>query len=524
MVTIPRSPGPRLTLKTPTGGAGGGRSSGGAVGEVLGDVGASLLNFATNRLAAIEKRDAALQKLQDATNLTAFDNGATRGAAEIAATMKVEDDPSSPGFTDRVHSKVTTMLDALEKTATTGVGGKKLLSESAAVELKETRESILTSVFKNGLKTEFAAMGKSAVDSVAVARQDSAANVLARPENFERALATLPMTLERFADVLTPEQEREAMSLGTRSLVIAKINGEITAGGFAAARSILVDERFEGAFPLKERLALIDDIDSAEDARFEHFADIDANAEKMRKREREERAVELTLGIADGATGEGAVIEALRLRQIDRRQFGQLMTALSRAEPDDVNAVAALGLRADVLDGRAGVTEILASHAVGEIDLDTAEELIGAADQVTRRGGVLARADVRAARGFVDSTIGGIRGPLAILDSASSERTQNALRDFDNQVRKAGESGQSFDPFAIADEVVEGFRTKPPSPTAFRRPRYLVGMRASPDIDKSMLRTLDALDRGLITQQEAMEEIMNLEAIEDALEQRSAKQ
>ena len=496
----------------------------GAPGAALADFGTTLADVAgqaaERRRLAIKEEQARLQRIADATGLGEGQAKAPRIGAETVARWRKERDRADPSYTDDLLEELDGRLGTLREEIIGEQDGRRLLSDGAVVRLNGIFESVKTSAFEEALRDQGKGMTDKALDTAAEGRLSAAAGVVATPESFEAALAMGPLAVLPLADALTANQERDEIAAWRRAVIAGKIRGEIDLGNFAGARDVLADERYFADLPGDQRQTLSAAIDTAEDARNERVEKVRRDAEAVAKESREQTAAALTLGIAEGATTEGKLIEALRGRLIDRSQFNQLSNALASGQEGADHPVAALALRADALDGRAGVVEILNSHAAGEITLGTAEELLGVADQVSRRGGVLARADVRGARAIVDQTIGGVRAPLAVLDSAASERTQNALREFDARIRQAGDKGAPFEPFAIADEVVEAYRLTPPSPTAFRKPKYLVGTRAKPNVDETMRRTLGALDNGLITPEEAMEELRNLDRIEDALAQR----
>ena len=74
-----------------------------------------------------------------------------------------------------------------------------------------------------------------------------------------------------------------------------------------------------------------------------------------------------------------------------------------------------------------------------------------------------------------------------------------------------------------SDDVASGFRLVPASPTAFRRPRYLVGTRAAPELEETLLRTLDARESGELEGADFWREIENLRRLEAALAERERR-
>ncbi|MCB1631040.1 MAG: hypothetical protein KDI23_04365 [Pseudomonadales bacterium] len=246
------------------------------------------------------------------------------------------------------------------------------------------------------------------------------------------------------------------------------------------------------------------------------------DAERALKDAQDARAAEFRVGIMEGAVGERDLTMALETGQIDLQAFNSLLPALQaeREQRDDPTRV--VRLQRDIGDGTASEAQVWSAYADGALSKGTAVALMKQAESVRRGGGVLARDDVQRQRAYVDATVGGMRGPLAVLDSASSQRVANAIREYDERVAaeydRAKADGRPFDPKAVADAVVDLYRPSPPDRLALPRPLF-AGERPSSleDVQAVRQRTAEAAFSGDITPEQAAEQERLLQQYEEAL-------
>jgi len=243
---------------------------------------------------------------------------------------------------------------------------------------------------------------------------------------------------------------------------------------------------------------------------------LESRAERERQERQEAAATSFAVRVLDGDVGQGDLRDALERRAIDRQQFAWLDALRTAPETIVDDPTAALELYSAAAGAEPDVPRRLAeARARGLIRTETAVSYLRTFESARQQGGRLADADVKRQAGRIDQTLGGMRGPLAILDQAQSERVQGALQEYHTRILDQPEEP----PAAIADDIIERYRLAPQPVTALPAPRYLVGTRAAPDVTASMAATLDALERGEITELEAGREILNLEAIAEIMEE-----
>lgn len=250
------------------------------------------------------------------------------------------------------------------------------------------------------------------------------------------------------------------------------------------------------------------------------------DADRARKQAQDARELELLVQALDPEQGlsESSVLAEGAERNVDAAAVSRLISAV-RAEKeveDDPNVT--LNLSRDALANDPTIPSRVVQAMENQlISGETAIQIVGQHDQASRRGGILAREDVQRAREFVDANVGGLRGPLAILDSAGSARTARALREYDRLVTQADGNGKPFDPMEIADQVTSRYRLAPRDITELPRPLFLVGNRAQPDIEATRSATLEAMDNQEISRETAAEELKLLEEMETILSRRSER-
>ena len=390
-------------------------------------------------------------------------------------------------------------------------------------------------------------------DSLAVKNINAAEKRL--DESFDRRLAAIgkgiqedpglslddPLDLfKKYDSILRDEIEFMAISPSKRQAKLRDGQGEIARSiisevintdeddRFDRARSLLASDELEEVLDpadrrqITNRLLVLEEAQRKENVRLQK--EQEALEEKVLKERQDTKEIELIAEILapeSEVTEDRLVMEALT-GNISREGLGRLRTILDSEAGGEDDPDTVLGLTQDALDADPTVPDRVAeAMETGSISGNTAVEIYGKFEGAQRRGGALAREDVKRARRFVDQTIGGVRGPLAVLDSASSARVQRALRDFDNAVTQAESLGQDPNPQDIADNIVARYRVTPPAPNEFAKPRFLVGTRAQPDIQATTQRTLQALDAGEISRTEAAQELRLIDEIAEAVSQRT---
>jgi len=187
------------------------------------------------------------------------------------------------------------------------------------------------------------------------------------------------------------------------------------------------------------------------EARDKELLRLRTEAEASAKKEHEDRQdatfVRVILGIAKGEVSEDLVFLLLEKGGLSAIQHGKALKLLREdgviSDPDTL-----LALEVDVRLGEKTFEDIENAENISNKDKRI---LIALVDTVERRGGILARDDIKRLRTNISQLIGGVRGPLAILQPGATRRTRNAIVEFENRVL-AGE-----DPQAVHDSVLDAF-------------------------------------------------------------------
>lgn len=236
----------------------------------------------------------------------------------------------------------------------------------------------------------------------------------------------------------------------------------------------------------------------------------DAREQRNLQRRQHEAFGDALVRIAANDMTQEQLAELLARDVISPEDYRVAQTDLRRAASDDGNAALELDLRIDVLNGEATLGDLL-SHR-DELSTDEMTRLVDLADQVARRGGALAREDVQQSMDIIRSFVGGVRGPLAVLDQEASAREARALEEFTTRLAPDGSNQR-----ALREEVIQNFRRPTALPSVFDAPvsRYLPRsgqMNSNPELLRSAIR--DAMEQlaedrtaGLITPEEADYEV-----------------
>ena len=363
---------------------------------------------------------------------------------------------------------------------------------------------------------------------------------LARKRQVDAGNAQLVRNLDRYADLYARStNELEQQDIRNKALLdladaaeVGLISQEERAKRELAwengSEAVLVRRTIQEDPELAE--AMLTDPESfrnlSEDTRVALSRQASARAETMRKErirllEKAERdadkartdAQEREFGRLFGAVLEDAVTDrdldqALAERRINGSQFARLRTTLeSEAEPsDDPNVL--LAMYEDLDDGLLTKERVLTAFSNGLITRERATELRNAIDRGVNEV-------QKNARRFVREHVGGVTGPMAVLDAQSSIRVANAEREFFERV------AANEDPWEVADSVVSRYRRVEPNLTALPRPLFVSG---DPDtlegIEASMKRTVEAFENQQIDEETFRKEADILKQRENLIRER----
>ncbi len=389
--------------------------------------------------------------------------------------------------------------------------------------IDKARQKMLASVKNDAVREQF--------DALSATRAEDEFDVMARHVLTQRRVADDAVSEARLSEAADdaavafndPERVDRSLAVARDEIFgLAQRNGwseEVAQSKIEEVQTTILKSVIEAASAVDPIAArkLFADRNELIDGRVQ--ADIERAIQRDEKTARvaEEKAVEENRafafakyfdGIIECTVSEDDIDAARSSRLISGEQFVTLRRALDAEEtPEDDDGVVLVMMR-DLDDGLLTKERVLNAYGDGLITRERAVELRTAVDRGTDE-------TEREALQFIRANVGGVRGPLAVLDSQSSQREAAAVREFRSRVDK-GES-----PDAVADDIVTRFRKQEPGMSALPRPVFLIGPRSNPDIAATAQRTLAAFDRGEISEATLKRELENLERIEEILSRRN---
>lgn len=176
--------------------------------------------------------------------------------------------------------------------------------------------------------------------------------------------------------------------------------------------------------------------------------------EQAKTAQTESNYANLQVAVARKQVDLTGIVQALESQQITTEQYRTLRSDYLKQSEDEGDPQLFSQMNVQALQGQLSFSDVMAEkERLSDRELN---DLIGTVDQVQRRGGVLARDDVQRARGYLDQLVGGVRGPLATLDTEASTRVASALREFDTMAEDNPDNA-----WKIADQLAARY-----SPTA----------------------------------------------------------
>lgn len=465
----------------------------GSVANALGNVS----NAFQQQAELAQRRALEQQRLADGTAVTEAQLDYDRETGNEFTRLQTEGDFSNP---DTLKTFDSYLSDQVGRTlANVSSGVSDLAREDLRLKL-ETR--------RNALFQSAQTLGVADLKAKANTAFGNSANAIAswayrQPDRVDDWLAEVGGTLGNFAGALSPQQEEAAQRSGQIKVIDSAVRGFAERGDFSAARRLLNDPRFDELFTPDERQTMLDGALRLVDQRT-------AAEQKVADEKREAKSSELRIGITRGTVGEQQLTQALENREINNSQFDTLWRFANSEESGINDDALAVSLRKRIYDGDLDMNGLMEYR--NRLTNESMESLMSLTDQMARRDTILDRADISRERKRVDQIIGGVRGPLAILDGGASERVANAMDDFDQRVLK-GEN-----PRTVADETIERFRRDPVSLTSLPKPKMWAGrveMRPKAELEAQVAdaqrRTQAEFDAMRMSEDEYVREMQNLE-------------
>lgn len=234
------------------------------------------------------------------------------------------------------------------------------------------------------------------------------------------------------------------------------------------------------------------------------------DGDKATKEEQEHNAALLYDAITEGRLTDEELDQALAERRIDGDDFRTLRRALATEATSVDDPAVVVELEQSAAEGSLTLSALVDQFEAGTITQNTFQNFSGRA-----QGDVNETAEEALA--FVRANVGGIRGPLAVLDTQSSTREAAAIREFRDQV------DEGLDAWDAADDVVARYRPQEKTLKSLPRPLFLVGTPSKPDLEATKEKTATAFREGSITFDVLQREAALLEEIEEILDRQEQR-
>ena len=346
--------------------------------------------------------------------------------------------------------------ELLERASNKRVRGKFAISSAQRTD--KVLSSYLTLVAQQR-KLANEAVGQARIEQ---ATDDATAAWMDRVE-LERAIIIAKQEVAE----LFKDQSQEVIENETEKAITDIIDKVVTAASRednVFARKLFED--FENQVDGVNRAALKQRLDARDRELLNKKIAAEARMEKQLKKRHLEIFNKLAVLIVDDKIGEAQIEFMFAKGNIS---FKQRSTLLKLTQVDDVTTddSAMLTLAIRIRKGESSFEEIAEAANISSEDK---LRLVSVQDQVNKQGAILATREVKDLMNSLDNRIGGVRGPLAILDLAASERVDIALTKF----RKRVVEGE--DPQTVFDDILKGFKSD-----FSRDPLYQIDLLARPD-------------------------------------------
>lgn len=275
----------------------------------------------------------------------------------------------------------------------------------------------------------------------------------------------------------------------------------------------LHDGKYDALIPGESKAKAIDAAYREIDFRAKEAERAETRAERQRKDAQERRYADLLVATARGQVTQDFLVQELERGNIDPAQFRTLRGDYNNStEP---NYASELKHRVDIYSGTGSLLDVLQDETL------TDQQKIGLANLVeerNRNGGALTTYEVKTNRRRVDEVLGGVRGPLAVLDTATSERVANALQYYEDLVI------QGANPREAADRTIERYRQTPetlaslPRPTGWEGPTTGNKATLTKRVAEAQARVLAQESRGELTPMQVAQALRDLRRYQEIID------
>lgn len=444
------------------------------------------------------------QKTVDVGYKSFFSANAKAAFQETYDRVLKEVPETGAGFTQKLETEFAKTRQALMQQAEESGYDP---SQSARLTVESSLSGLSGQFLANAVAFENNQAIKVVNRDVNTAVERVADNAFNSPGDFETHLEELDVLLESLEGTQFAGDIAESRQTARANIAISAIRGRI-ANDPPTAYNELENGKYDQFLSVDEKVTFISKALSGIESREKSISTAIKNAQ-------DQNETLFTQQFFDPEASDPTDIElvqALGRGDISREGFNRLRGYVNTDFAEESDAGTRLGLLQLAQEGNRNIPSMVARAVQeGRLTQDHAASIMSTNRTALRSGSVMSDPVVKQQRRRVDQVVGGVRGPLAVLDTAESARVANAIQEFDERVM-AGE-----DATEVAENVIERFRSVPPSPTEFATPAYLVGQRSKPDIEATRAATADAFESGEITREEYAQELRNLEDIEDAL-------
>ena len=335
------------------------------------------------------------------------------------------------------------------------------------------------------------------------------------PAAEKRACDRLTALNEARTDLSPVQKEQNLLAWRSKAdghVVMGAFDRELRRGGLSAGETFRA--RFMAGDVIEDpdlRAKYGSEMDQALTEQVRSIERIERANDKARKEQQDQTFALGVRGLGDGSLTRETVDGWLTNRKIGADHAASLYRSLNSpdAARDDPAAVVELYRAQDRGESTAQVA--LEMFSQGRISLST---LNREREREAQISGEPTR--VKQYRSFVRDSVGGVRGPLAVLDADASAREAMAIREYDERV------ADREDPREVADDIGKRYRAQPLSPTAYPAPRFIgSGDRNSlQDLEQARQETAHALQAGRISPAEAAREGQLLQTLIGLAQQR----
>lgn len=359
----------------------------------------------------------------------------TTYANSLDAIARGDGTPDNPGL---MNLKGQDAIDAFPK-AMKAIDDQRstLLSQVSNLKLKDS----IGAAFDERARAQTALFAQHVAQQREVANDETSKLRIQRAESDAANAGSDPTIMNRSIDIVTSEATQSAQRKGlgpeATTQMVSEAQSEVytkaitTAAEFNTKTGEQMFAKYNGQMEGVARGKVASYLDAKKRQDLEDMERIEHLHDRQLTESQKAAYSKATFAVSQGTITLPQMNTLLNSNQISPEQYHNLRTFLTSPEKEVSNPQKVVSLQVAAYRGDVTMDDITKADDVSTKDK---RELLSILNTSEERGGILGREDIKQAVKDIDSSVSGIKGPMAVVTGDDATRTVSAQKEFRDTV------------------------------------------------------------------------------------------